>query len=70
MPKDIETKGVSFNKLAPDQKQMLEFVNDGRNFSGYVKRLIWSDMKGKAVSPEIIDASENGFDKELLGGFI
>lgn len=48
-------KPVAFNLLDPDEWEMYEHVKD-RNFSGYVKRLIWNDMHGvtqTASAPEI-----------------
>lgn len=45
MPKKIKTKGVAFNMLCPDQKQLFEYADERPNFSSYVKRLIQRDME-------------------------
>jgi hypothetical protein len=37
-------KPVSFNITKPDDVKMLEHLKR-RNFSGYVKKLIWQDIK-------------------------
>jgi hypothetical protein len=39
-------KPVSFNITKPDDVKMLEHVKR-RNFSGYVKKLIWADIKSR-----------------------
>ena len=37
-------KPVSFNITKPDDVKMLDYVKR-RNFSGYMKKLIWQDIK-------------------------
>jgi hypothetical protein len=39
-------KPVSFNITKPDDVKMLDHVKR-RNFSGYVKKLIWQDIKAQ-----------------------
>lgn len=39
-------KPVSFNITKPDDAKMLEHLKR-RNFSGYVKKLIWQDIKAQ-----------------------
>jgi hypothetical protein len=39
-------KPVSFNITKPDDAKMLEHLKN-LNFSGYVKKLIWRDMRAQ-----------------------
>lgn len=44
MSKNKIFKSVSFNITKPDDVTILEYLKR-RNFSGYVKKLIWQDIK-------------------------
>lgn len=44
MSQNKVVKPVAFNITKPDDVKMLEFLKR-RNFSGYVKKLIWQDIK-------------------------
>jgi hypothetical protein len=37
-------KSVSFNEKEPDEKKMLEYIEQ-RNFTQLVKRLLWQELK-------------------------
>jgi hypothetical protein len=39
-------KSVAFNADDPDQRAMLDHAEQRKNFSAYIKRLIWNDLKG------------------------
>lgn len=68
--------GIVFNVEDPDQKEMLEHVKKRSNLSGYIKRLIWADMKGK--NQKVVQMSlyneekdlEPSFDESLMKGMI
>lgn len=46
MSQNKVVKPVAFNVAKPDDAKMLEFLKK-RNFSGYVKKLIWQDIKSR-----------------------
>lgn len=54
----MKNKPVSFNIENVDEKTLLDHANTQQNFSGYVKRLMWEDMKRK--KPEIIHTPSGG----------
>lgn len=39
-------KSVSFNEDEPDEKKMLDYIQQ-RNFTQLVKRLLWLQLKGE-----------------------
>lgn len=41
----MKNKAVSFNIADDHQKEMYEYVQSKTNFSAYMKRLIYEDMK-------------------------
>lgn len=49
MAKTIKT--TSFNDRNPNEAAMLKHVKR-KNYSGYVKRLIWEDMQRKDAQPD------------------
>ncbi|MDC3412504.1 hypothetical protein [Terrihalobacillus insolitus] len=49
---DLKTKGVSFNLLDQDQKELYDHAMKKSNFSGYVKRLMIRDMLGNHATKE------------------
>ena len=67
--------GIVFNVDDPDQKDMLEHVNKRKNYSGYMKRLIWNDMKGTTIKKALYNEEtkieqEKMFDSSLMKGMI
>jgi hypothetical protein len=58
MSQNKVVKPVSFNITKPDDAKMLDHVKR-RNFSGYVKKLIWQDINGtEAAKAEILKPAE------------
>lgn len=52
-------KPISFNDKRSDEAEMLKHIKR-RNFSGYVKKLIWEDMQRKgALSSNLTPAEES-----------
>jgi hypothetical protein len=61
MSQNKVVKPVSFNITKPDDAKMLDHIKR-RNFSGYVKNLIWQDIKSrdekKAENEPLLKPSE------------
>lgn len=55
----MKRKSVVFNTHDPDQAAMLEHARQRRNFSAYVKRLIYRDMSG--VREQAVNVKMEGF---------
>lgn len=66
MSKNKDIRSVSFNKTRENDVKMLEHI-EGMNFSGYVKSLIWADIQKKESSLRIVQKSEKGGIKIVLG---
>ena len=58
----IVTKGVSFNVLDPDQKELLNHASKRRNFSSYIKRLIQRDIDNGFTPIKIRRKSNEGIN--------
>lgn len=67
MSKNKVIKSVGFNVTNPNDKVMLEQLK-GANFSRYVKGLIQEDLKKRNQSLRIVQKSDNGGIKIVLGG--
>jgi hypothetical protein len=53
----IRTKSVSFNIDSEEELKLLEYANNKKNFSGYVKELIAADQRKK---PAVIKTTGGG----------
>lgn len=73
MGKDVKlkTKGIAFNILDRDQKELFDFANEKSNFSAYVKGLMLRDMFGQPVTQmhqrnAVIDSGEDFSQDDLF----
>jgi hypothetical protein len=66
LSKNKDIMSVSFNKTKENDMKMLEHL-EGKNFSGYVKELIWEEIKKKESSLRIVQKSEKGGIKIVVG---
>jgi hypothetical protein len=66
LSKNKDIRSVSFNKTKENDMKMLEHL-EGKNFSGYVKELIWEEIKKKESSLRIVQKSEKGGIKIVVG---
>jgi hypothetical protein len=66
LSKNKDIRSVSFNKTKEKDIKMLEHLED-KNFSGYVKELIWADIQKKESTLKIVQKSEKGGIKIVVG---
>lgn len=66
MSKNKQVKPVSFNKTKEKDIKMLKHL-EGMNFGGYVKDLIWADIQKKESALRIVQKSEKGGIKIVVG---
>lgn len=62
-------KSVVFNRADPDQAMLLEHAEKRTNFSAYVKRLIYLDLRGGGWSIQVTE-DRSTIDRKVLEGFI
>ena len=55
-----KTKSVAFNMDDPREVELMEFIGQYPNFSGYVKGLILSDKNRREHAAEVIKLSGGG----------
>lgn len=66
LSKNKVIKSVSFNVTNEHDKECLEFI-ESINFSGYVKELIFADIRKRKQALKIVHKSENGGIKIVVG---
>ncbi len=66
MSKNKDIRSVSFNKTKKNDVKMLGHL-EGKNFSGYVKDLIWADIQKKESVLNIVQKNEKGGIKIVVG---
>lgn len=68
---DIKTKPVCFNLKDPHQKMLFDHLDSMSNASGYLKNLIFLDMKGVVIQrSEHTEEAPVEVDLSLIQSFV
>jgi hypothetical protein len=66
------TFATALNFFDPDQRRMIEHIQKRTNFSSYFKRLVQSDLEGRAIQAHSVhvELEDMQFDTGLMRGLV
>lgn len=67
MSKNKDIRSVAFNITKERDIQMLKYIDNKKNFSGYVRELIYADMLRQEAASKIVHKSNGGGIKIVVG---